>query len=73
MAARKRGTNGVSAQAHAIKGAAAIVAAESLHAIGRAMEYAGSNRQLDCWGEILPRAVEEFDQFKKNLESDGWI
>ena len=64
---------GARLQAHALKGAAATVAAEGLRAIALAMERAGTAGQLDRCGELLPRAVEEFERFKSTLERAGWV
>jgi PAS domain S-box-containing protein len=64
---------GARLQAHALKGAAATVAAESLCAIALAIERAGAAGQLDPCGELLPRAVEEFERFKGTLERNGWV
>ena len=47
---------GARLQAHALKGAAATVAAEGLRAVALAMERAGNIGQLDHCGELLPRA-----------------
>jgi len=63
---------GVRQQAHALKGGAATVAAESLHALAVAMEQDVSAGQLDRCGELLPRAVAEFERFKSTLKSAGW-
>ena len=60
-------------QAHTLKGAAATVAAEGLQALALAMERAGTAGQLDRCGELLPRAVEEFERFKSTLERAGWV
>jgi PAS domain S-box-containing protein len=60
-------------QAHALKGAAATVSAVGLHAIALALERAGSAGRLDHCGELLPRAVEEFERFKSALEGAGWV
>jgi hypothetical protein len=38
-----------------------------------AMEQAGIARQLDRCGELLPRAVEEFERFKRTVEGSGWV
>ena len=65
--------SGTRLQAHALKGAAATVAAEGLQAIGQAIERAGSSGQLDQCGELLPRAVEEFERFKSTLETNEWV
>jgi len=64
---------GACLQAHALKGAAASVAAEGLRAVALAMERAGNIGQLDHCGELLPRAVEEFQRLKSTLERDGWV
>jgi len=64
---------GARSQAHALKGAAATVAAEGLHAIALAIERAGTAGQLDQCGDLLPRAVEEFERFKSILERAGWV
>ena len=64
---------GARLQAHALKGAAATVAAEGLRAIALAMERAGSAGKLDQCAELLPRVVEEFERFKSVLERTGWV
>ena len=64
---------GVRLQMHALKGAAATVSAQGLHAIAAAMERAGTAGQLDRCGELLPRVVEEFERFKGILESARWV
>ncbi|SPF49737.1 putative Histidine kinase [Candidatus Sulfopaludibacter sp. SbA4] len=64
---------GTRSQAHVLKGAAATVAAESLHALALALEQAGAAGQLDRCGELLPRAAEEFERFQNTLERDGWV
>jgi CheY-like chemotaxis protein/HPt (histidine-containing phosphotransfer) domain-containing protein len=63
---------GARLRAHTLKGAAATVAADSLHAIALAMERAGATGQLDRCGQLLPRAAEEFERFKGALERTGW-
>jgi HPt (histidine-containing phosphotransfer) domain-containing protein len=63
---------GFRSQAHALKGAAATVGAEDLHAIALALERAGTAGQLDRCGEMLPGAVEEFERFKGALKRAGW-
>ena len=60
-------------QAHTLRGAAATVSAESLHAIALAMERAGAAGELQRCGELLPRAVEEFERFKSTLKRTGWV
>jgi PAS domain S-box-containing protein len=64
---------GMRFEAHTLKGAAATVAADSLREIALAMERAGSDGQLDRCSELLPRAVEEFEQFRTTLQRAGWI
>ena len=64
---------GARSQAHTLEGAAATVSAEGLQAIALAMERAGVAGQLDHCGELLPRAVEEFERFKSALELAGWV
>ena len=64
---------GARSQAHALRGAAATVAAEGLHAVALAMERAGTAGQLDCCSGLLPHAVEEFERFKSTLEQGGWV
>jgi two-component system, sensor histidine kinase and response regulator len=64
---------GTAAQAHALKGAAATVSAKALCAVAKTMELAAKAGQLDECGELLPRAVEEFERFKSILERDGWV
>jgi HPt (histidine-containing phosphotransfer) domain-containing protein len=64
---------GARLQAHALKGAAATVAAESLQALALAMECADDKRRLDDCGTLLPRALEEFERFKNTLEQAGWV
>jgi response regulator RpfG family c-di-GMP phosphodiesterase len=64
---------GVRSQAHTLKGASATVAAEGLRAIAIEMERAGAAGRIDQCGELLPRAVEEFQHFQSALESAGWV
>lgn len=64
---------GVRLQAHALKGAAATVAAEGLQALALAIERADDGSRLDSCGALLPRAVEEFERFKGALERTGWV
>ncbi len=63
---------GTRLQAHAMKGAAAAVSAEGLHALAAVMEQAGSAGQWERCGELLPFAVEEFKRFRSVLEKAGW-
>jgi HPt (histidine-containing phosphotransfer) domain-containing protein len=64
---------GTRSRAHALKGAAATASAESLQALALAIEGAGAAGQWDRCGELLPRAVEEFERFKSTLVESGWI
>jgi PAS domain S-box-containing protein len=64
---------GAALQAHSIKGAAAAVSAGGLHTLALAMERAGRAGELDDFGELLPRAVDEFEQFKSALGHAGWV
>ena len=64
---------GARLQAHSITGAAATVAAEGLHAVALAIEEAGIAGELEHCGELLPRAVEEFERYKRTLEQSGWV
>jgi PAS domain S-box-containing protein len=66
-------TAGVRFQAHALKGAAATVAAEGLQALAQAIERADDASRLDSCGALLPRAVEEYERFKSALEKAGWV
>jgi two-component system sensor histidine kinase/response regulator len=63
---------GARLQAHTFKGAAATVGAESVQALALAIERAGTAGQLAQCGELLPRLVEEFEQFKSALARAGW-
>jgi HPt (histidine-containing phosphotransfer) domain-containing protein len=64
---------GTRVQAHTLKGAAATASAEGLQALALAIERAGAAGQLDRCGELLPRAIVEFEQFKSALEQAGWF
>jgi HPt (histidine-containing phosphotransfer) domain-containing protein len=64
---------GVRTQAHALKGAAATVSAGDLRAIALALEQSGQSAQLKNCGELLARAAEEFERFKRSLELAGWV
>ena len=65
--------HGARRQAHALKGAAATVAAERLRGTAFEMERAGAAGQLDRCGELMPQVVEEFDRFKSALDLAGWV
>ena len=64
---------GARSQAHMLVGAAAMVSAESLRSIALAIERAGAEGRLDWCGELVPRALQEFEQFKKALEKTPWV
>jgi len=64
---------GAGLQAHALKGSAATVGAEGLHAILRAIEQAGKGGELERCSELFPGVVEEFERFQGALQSAGWI
>ena len=51
----------------------ATVAAVGLQVVALAMEVAGKQGELDRCGELLPRAVEEFQRYKDTLERAGWV
>jgi HPt (histidine-containing phosphotransfer) domain-containing protein len=65
--------HGARRQAHALKGAAATVAAERLRWTAFEMERAGAAGHLDRCGELMPEMVEEFDRFKSALDLAGWV
>jgi HPt (histidine-containing phosphotransfer) domain-containing protein len=60
-------------QAHALKGAAGAVGAEALRMIALAMETAATEGRLDRCRNLLPRAIEQFQRFKKTVEVEGWV
>jgi len=64
---------GLRLQAHAMKGAAATVAAQGLHAIALELERTATSGQLEPCGELLPRAIQEFERFRITLELAGWL
>ena len=64
---------GVRRQAHALKGAAATVAAERLRGTALALERAGAAGQLDRCDELFSRVIEEFEQYRSALGQAGWI
>jgi len=65
--------SGVRLQAHALKGAAATVAAERLRAAALELEGAGATGQLDHCAELLRRVTEEFERFKAEVDLAGWV
>jgi len=64
---------GARLQAHALKGSAATASAPRLHAVALEMERDAAAGRLDRFGEILPRALEEFERLKSTLERAEWI
>jgi CheY-like chemotaxis protein len=64
---------GARMQAHTLKGSAATVAAGSLCAIAVEMERLAEAGELDQFGKLLPRAVEQFERLKSALEHAGWL
>jgi PAS domain S-box-containing protein len=65
--------SGARSQAQMLTGAAATVSAESLRAVARAIERAGAEGRLDRCGELVPRALAEFEHFKNALQQAGWV
>jgi DNA-binding response OmpR family regulator len=65
-------TTGLRLQAHTLKGAAATVAAEALRAVALEMETAARVGELARCGELLPRAISEFEQLTTTLKNAGW-
>ncbi len=66
-------TLGARMHAHTLKGSAATISAGSLSSIGAEMERLAEAGELDQFGKLLPRAVEEFERLKKTLEHAGWL
>jgi HPt (histidine-containing phosphotransfer) domain-containing protein len=64
---------GARSHAHALKGSAGSVSAGGLRAIAEEMERAAAAGKLDGFGELLPRAFEEFERLKSTLERSGWL
>ena len=69
---READASGIRAQAHALKGAAATVAAEGLREAALALERAASDGDLDGCADILPRANREFERFQTTLAGWQW-
>jgi PAS domain S-box-containing protein len=65
--------SGVRLQAHALKGSAATVSADSLSACALKIERAASAGEIDRPDEFLPQVIVEFEQFRKVLEDEGWL
>jgi CheY-like chemotaxis protein/HPt (histidine-containing phosphotransfer) domain-containing protein len=66
---READAGGIRVQAHALQGAAGTVGADGLQAAARSLESAGTSGQMERCTELLPSVVEEFERFKKVLES----
>jgi signal transduction histidine kinase/FixJ family two-component response regulator len=64
---------GARLDSHALKGSSATVSAVRLSAIAREMERTAGADELDRFGELLPRAAEEFERLKRTLAHDGWL
>jgi CheY-like chemotaxis protein/HPt (histidine-containing phosphotransfer) domain-containing protein len=64
---------GAALQAHSLKGAAAAVSAGGLRHLAQAMEQAGKSGELDDFGELLPRTLDEFERFKIALRHAGLV
>lgn len=64
---------GARLHAHALKGSAATISAESLRAVAYEMEQAAGTGDLNRFEELLPRTVEEFERLKTTLEHAGWL
>jgi HPt (histidine-containing phosphotransfer) domain-containing protein len=64
---------GAALHAHSLKGAAAAVSAGGLHDLAQAMESAGNSGELDNFGQLLPRTLDEFEQFKSALRHAGLV
>lgn len=63
----------VQLQAHNLKGAAATVGAEALRAIALSIETSAAASQLDPCRHLLPLAINEFERFRAQVVSEGWI
>jgi PAS domain S-box-containing protein len=64
---------GAALQAHALFGAAAAISAGSLRALARELELSGQDGDLTKFGQLLPRAADEFVLLKSTLEQAGWV
>jgi len=66
-------TSGAWQLAHALKGAAATVAAEELCAFAGAIEQAGTSGEVARCAELMSGGMLVFERFRDALESTGWI
>jgi len=64
---------GVRSQAHTLKGSAATVGAEALHAVALAIETAATGGRLDDCRDLLPEVTSEFDRFRRTVVHKGWV
>jgi CheY-like chemotaxis protein len=64
---------GAALHAHSLKGAAATVSAGGLRDLAQAMEQAGKSGEMEDLGQLLPRALDEFEQFKIALRYAGLV
>jgi HPt (histidine-containing phosphotransfer) domain-containing protein len=58
--------------AHAIKGAAATVAAGALSALARRLQEAGMAADRETSAHLLPGLEQRFEELKGVLERSGW-
>ncbi len=63
---------GARLQAHTLKDAAGTVSAGGVRAVAMEMEHAAAAGELDGFGELLRRAVAEFETLMRTLEQTGW-
>lgn len=66
-------SRGARLAAHALKGSSATVSANRLSAVAREMEAAAESAELDEFGDLLPRLVDELECFKCALKMTGWL
>jgi CheY-like chemotaxis protein len=65
-------SRGARLAAHALKGSSATVSANRLSELARELEVAAQATELDEFGELLPKAVGEFERLKGALKKIGW-
>jgi PAS domain S-box-containing protein len=59
--------------AHALKGAAATVAAEALAGLAAAIEQAGEAGEMQRCAHLVPQTRVEFERLRGELASAGWL
>jgi PAS domain S-box-containing protein len=64
---------GTRLRAHTLKGAAATVGAETLRDIALDLEVEASEGRLERCPDLLVRAIDAFECFKRTVEHDGWV